>query len=446
MPLTTMTLGAWLPKPGKLFDLKAGEGRALGWAWLYVFSLFLAYYVLRPIRDEMGVAGGVRNLPWLFTGTLIAMLAVNPLFAYSVKRWSRERFVAIAYRFFMMNLVVFTLLLRFLPPDHLVWVGRAFFIWVSVFNLFVVSVFWSFVVDIFDAGQGRRLFGLLSAGATMGGIAGSAITALLVEMLGQAWLLLISAILLELAVFGSRRLALASETLPTAATRSEPDMPVGGGIFAGMTHVVRSPYLMGIAAFILFYSVTSTFLYFEQATIADANFSGRAERTAFFANIDLWVNILTLVCQLFLTGRIIGLIGVPLALCSLPLLSTVGFGFLAAWPTIGLFVAFQVARSVSNYGLARPVRELLFTIVPREDRYKAKNFIDTVVYRAGDQIASWSYAGLAAIGLTITGISIVAVPLSLLWCALSLWLGGRQRAHGKSRGSDADRPVGQEYA
>jgi AAA family ATP:ADP antiporter len=410
----------------RIIEASPAEARALVWAWLYVFALFLAYYVLRPIRDELGVAGGVRNLPWLFTGTLLAMLAVNPLFAYAVRRWPRERFIAIAYRFFMLNLLIFMVLLTLATPEQHVWIGRAFFIWVSVFNLFVVSVFWSFVVDVFDAEQGKRLFGFLAAGATLGGIAGSSLTSGLVERLGQNWLLLASIILLEVAVFASRRLSRVSDAFQRPVQGDDPHKPVGGGIFAGMTHPFRSPYLLGIAFFILFYSVTSTFLYFQQATIAEADFPDRAARTAFFANIDFWVNVFTLAFQIFLTGRLMGWLGVTAMLCALPLFSVAGFAALAASSTVGVFVVVQVTRRVSNFALARPTRELLFTSVPREDRYKAKNFIDTVVYRGGDQVGSWAYAGLMGLGLSMAGIAIVAVPLSAIWLALSFWLGRRQ--------------------
>jgi AAA family ATP:ADP antiporter len=410
----------------RVIDVRPGETRALAWSWLYVFALFLAYYVLRPIRDDLGVAGGVRNLPWLFTGTLLAMLATNPLFAYAVRRWPRERFIAISYRFFMLNLLVFMVLLLTASEAQHVWIGRAFFIWVSVFNLFVVSVFWSFVVDVFDTGQGKRLFGFLAAGATLGGIAGSALTTGLVAHVGQTWLLLASILLLEVAVFAVKRLSRISDSFQQSVQGEDPQRALGGGIFAGMTHTLRSPYLLGIGGFILLYSVTSTFLYFQQATIAEVNFPDRASRTAFFANIDLWVNVITLVLQLFLTGRLTAWLGVAVTLCALPLFSVLGFAALAASPGIGVFVAVQVARRVSNFALARPAREVLFTSVAREDRYKAKNFIDTVVYRGGDQVASWSYAGLLALGLGMTGIAIVAVPLSVAWLLLSFWLGRRQ--------------------
>ena len=411
----------------RLVDIRPEEVRALAWSWLYVFALFLAYYVLRPIRDEMGAAGGVRNLPWLFTGTLLAMLAANPLFAYAVRRWPRETFIAVAYRFFMLNLLVFMLLLMAATPEQHVWIGRAFFIWTSVFNLFVVSVFWSFVVDVFDAEQGKRLFGFLAAGATLGGIAGSALTSGLVAHVGQNWLLLASILLLEVAVFAVRRLSAISDVFSHSVQGEDAHRPLGGGIFAGMTHTLRSPYLLGIAGFILLYSVTSTVLYFQQASIAEAHFTSRAARTAFFANIDFWVNTLTLGCQLFLTWRLTAWLGVAVMLCILPALSAFGFAALVAWPTIGVFVAVQVARRVSNFALARPTREVLFTSVPREDRYKAKNFIDTVVYRGGDQVAAWSYAGLLALGLTMTGIAMATVPLCIAWAGLSFWLGRQQQ-------------------
>ncbi|WP_222836927.1 NTP/NDP exchange transporter [Advenella mimigardefordensis] len=411
----------------KIVQIHPGEGKALAWSWLYVFSLFLAYYILRPIREELGVAGGVNNLPWLFTGTLIAMTVINPLFAWVVKRWPRERFIAIAYRFFMLNLVAFMLLLMNATPEQHVWIGRAFFIWVSVFNLFVISVFWSFMVDVFSGEQAKRVFGFLATGATVGGIAGSALTSGLVERLGQTWLLLISIVLLEVAVFATRRLSGISDAFKRPIERREGHEPVGGGLLAGITHTFRSPYLLGIAIFILCYAVTSTILYFQQATIAEQYFADRAARTAFFADISLWVNCITLGVQLFLTGRIMQWLGVALTLCAMPMMSMLGFAGLATFPGIGLFVVFQVVRNVSNYALTRPAREVLFTAVSREDRYKTKNFIDTVVYRGGDQIAAWSYAGLLAIGLSLTGIAAIAVPLSAIWLILGVWLGRRQQ-------------------
>ncbi|WP_430309369.1 NTP/NDP exchange transporter [Pseudomonas sp. PONIH3] len=406
----------------RLAGIRPDEQAAVAWSLIYIVALFLAYYVLRPIRDELGVAAGVNNLPWLFTGTLVAMLVATPLFGYAVRRFSRKRFIAISYRFFAVNLIAFAILLATGSEEQQVWIGRAFFIWVSVFNLFVVSVFWSFVTDIFDSGQGKRLFGILAAGATVGGLLGSALTSGLVAHIGRVWLIVVSIGMLELAVFASAKLSRTKVVLQETARRDEAEKPVGGGIFAGMVHTFSSPYLLGLAGFILIYSITSTFLYFQQASIAEANFPTREARTAFFASIDLWVNAITLVVQFFVTGRLMAKAGVLLTLCLLPLVSVIGFAGLAAYPLISVFVAAQVARRVANFALARPSREVLFTSVRREDRYKAKNFIDTVIYRGGDQVASWSYGGLMALGLGISQIAVVGVPLSLAWLVLSFWL------------------------
>ena len=426
---------SWL----RLAGIRNEEASAVLWSMLYVIALFLAYYVLRPIRDELGVASGVENLPWLFTGTLVTMLVASPLFALAVRALPRHQFIPLCYRFFAANLALFTLLLHIDKPQWQIWTGRAFFIWVSVFNLFVVSVFWSFIVDIFDNEQGKRLFGHLTAGATVGGILGSAITSGLAEHIDSTWLMVISIVFLEVAVFASRRLSRLTLTFKRPA-RDDPNQPLGGSMFAGMVHTLRSPYLGGLALFILLYSLTSTFLYFQQAGIAQASFSDRAERTAFFANIDLIVNVVTLIFQLFVTARMIGAAGIVATLCVLPLVSLLGFAALAVTPSVAVIVAAQVARRVANFALARPAREILFTSSAREDRYKAKNFIDTVIYRGGDQLASWGYAGLMGLGLTLAQIPLIAVPLSALWLLLSVWLGRTHHAQERQQDAAASSP------
>ncbi|HUG79589.1 MAG TPA: MFS transporter, partial [Burkholderiales bacterium] len=297
----------------------------------------------------------------------------------------------------------------------------------SVFNLFVVSVFWALMVDVFDSEQGKRLFGFLAAGATLGAIAGSTITVTLVRELGPTTLLFASIVLLEVAVLAVRRLSAISGKLaasPEAAQKAE--APLGGGVLAGISHTLRSPYLLNVCVFMLLFTVLSTFLYFQQATIARDYFTERAARTAFFAQVDLAVNVLTLSVQLFLTARLLKKLGVALVLGVLPLVSVIGFAALAMAPVIAVVVAFQVLRRAANFALARPARELLYTVIAREDKYKAKTFIDTVVYRAGDQVGSWSYLLLSTLGLGIAGVSVVAVPLAALWLAVALWLGRRQ--------------------
>jgi AAA family ATP:ADP antiporter len=410
----------------RAIDLRSDEVRGLAWSWLYIFSVFSAYYIIRPIRDEMGVASGVETLPWLFTGTLSGMILLNPPFAALVARLPRVRFISVAYRFFMANLLLFCLLLKVSTPEQNIWVGRIFFIWTSVFNLFVVSVFWALMVDVFDAGQAKRLFGVISAGATLGSILGSSVTAILSRHVGSTYLLLGSAFLLEIAVFSVRRLSRLSEALRLRPSARGEEAPIGGNVLSGFTHAFRSRYLLNISIYMLLYAITSTFLYFEQATIVNRSFADRAARTAFFAQVDLLVNVLTLGVQLFLTDRLLRGLGVALTLTLLPALSVLGFVTLGLTPTVAIIVMFQVLRRTSNFAVARPTREVLFTVIPREDKYKAKSFIDTVIYRSGDQIGAWSYALLSGLGLSPTGIALAAVPLSAAWLLNGFWLGREQ--------------------
>ena len=410
----------------RFLDVRPAETRPLGWSWLYIFSLLSSYYILRPIRDDMGVAGGIENLPWLFTGTLAGMIAVNPPFAALVARLPRARFIAVTYRFFISNLLIFALLLNLASAEQNIWLGRVFFIWTSIFNLFVVSVFWALMVDVFDTEQSKRLFGFIAAGATLGGIVGSSVTAFLAQQVSPTYLLLISAALIELAVFGVRRLSKLSQALRQQPALRRAEAPIGGSVFSGVTHALKSPYLINVSVYILLFTITSTFLYFQQAEIARQSFADRGARTAFFAGVDLWVNVLTLGAQLFLTSRLLRAVGVGWTLAMLPALSILGFGTLASMPTIAVLVAYQVLRRAGNFAFARPTREVLFTVVPREDKYKAKSFIDTVVYRLGDQVGAWSYAGLGVLGFGITGIALVAVPISCVWLVNGWWLGRKQ--------------------
>ncbi len=405
----------------RIVEVKADEVSALLLACLYFFFVLASWFIMRPIREQMGVAGGTRNLPWLYTGTLLATLAVHPPFAALVARLPRRRVITISYRFFLVNILIFFALFR-LMPDHLVWVGRVFFVWTSVFNLFVTSVFWAFMVDVFRTDQGKRLFGFIGVGGTLGGIAGSALTAQFAELIGPTQLLLISALLLELAVQCVRRLN------QTAGAAQPAEPLIGGATLAGIGHVIKSPYLLNICLYMLLFTIGSTVLYFQQAEIAAANFADRATQTAFFAKLDLAVNILTLFTQAFLTGRLIKWLGVGVTLAVLPALSIVGFASLGAVPILAVFVVFQVLRRAGEYSVARPSRELLYTVLNREDKYKAKHFIDTFIYRGGDQVGAWSMAGLGALGLGITGTAVAAVPIAVFWLGISVWLGQKQKA------------------
>jgi AAA family ATP:ADP antiporter len=411
----------------RLIAVRPEEVPALAWAWLYIFAVLSSYYIMRPIREQMGVAGGVNNLQWLFTATLAGLLLLNVPFGYLVKTLPRTRFIPITYRFFAVNILLFAIVLRFADAANSVWIGRAFFVWISIFNLFVVSVFWALVVDVFNAEQGKRLFGFIAAAATIGAICGSSITASLARHVPIELLLIGAALLLEVAVLAVRGLARLSVALH-ARPDEHGEQPIGGNLLAGITRPFKSAYLANISLFILLFAITSTFLYFQQATVVRDNFHDRASQTAFFAQIDLAVNVLTLIVQLFFTGRIVGLLGIGLTLMVLPLLTLFGFTTLALMPAVSTLVVFQVLRRSSNYAVARPTREVLYTVVPREDRYKAKNFIDTVVYRAGDQIGAWSYALVAMFGFGQGALAGIAVALAALWLVNAWWLGRQQDA------------------
>lgn len=404
------------------------EAQVVLWCWLYIFAVMSSYYIMRPIRDQMGVAGGVNNLQWLFTGTLVGILALNIPFAYLVKTLPRSRFIPVAYRFFAVNIILFAVALHVASPEQTVWVGRVFFIWVSVYNLFVVSIFWQMNVDLFSPEQGKRLFGFVAAGATIGAVVGSATTTTLARYVPPTALLLGAAVLLEIAVFAVGRLARLSPSLHHRPRDTVEERPIGGGILAGIFHALRNPYLVNISLFILLFSTTSTFLYFQQAGIVSHSLADRAAQTQFFAAIDLTVNCLTLAIQLFFTGRIVVLLGVALALALLPAMTIVGFGSLAAMPNLTTIAVFQSIRRAGDYAIARPTREILFTVLPREDRYKTKSFIDTFVYRLGDQVGAWSVALLRTLGDNVATIALVAIPVAALWLVNALWLGRREAA------------------
>ncbi|MFC1661018.1 NTP/NDP exchange transporter [Gemmatimonadota bacterium] len=412
----------------RLVEVRPEEIQLLLLSCAYFFFVLTSYYIIRPIRDEMGVAGGVENLAWLFTGTLLGTLMVHPLYTWLVARYPRKRFVPLAYRFFIANLLLFFLLLETVPEGAYVWVGRIFFNWTSVFNLFVVSVFWSFMADIFRSGQGKRLFGFIGVGGTLGAILGSSLTVVLAESIGPVNLLLVSAFFLEMAVRCVKALGrrVTGEGEDSELRKAEEE-PIGGGVLGGLTGVARSPYLLAIVAYMFLFTTTGTSLYFQQARIVEENFADPGARTAFFATIDVLVNVLTLGTQVFLTGRIIKWLGLGVALAILPAVTMAGFLGLGLYPTVAMLVVFQVLRRGWNYGLMRPAMEALYTVIPREDKYKAKNLIDTFIYRSGDQVGAWSHRGMEVLGLGVTGVAFVNVPVAGLWLLTGLGLGLSQQ-------------------
>jgi AAA family ATP:ADP antiporter len=407
--------------------VRPGETGAALWSFAYFFCLLCSYYVLRPVREEMGVAGGVERLPWLFTGTFLAMLVAVPIFGALAARYPRRTLLPLVYAFFIACILGLFALLRSGAAGA--WAPPAFFIWLSVFNLFVVSVFWSFMADVWREDQARRLFGFIAAGGSAGAIAGPAFTAAVAARIGPINLLPIAALVLAAAlvcIARLRRWARAGRS--GAASRPDDERALGGRATAGITLVLRSPYLLAICLFVAFTTALATFVYFQQAQIVRAAFADPAQRTALFALIDLAVNVLTIVTQVFVTGRLLTGTGLSRALAVLPSLSVVGFAALAAAPVLPVLVAYQVLRRAATYGVNGPARETLFTVVMREEKYKAKNVIDTVINRGGDAVTGWAFTGLMALGLGVRGIALVAIPLCAAWIAVAIYLGRREEA------------------
>jgi AAA family ATP:ADP antiporter len=417
----------WLTR---IVAVRPEEVRALLWSFAYFFFLLAAYYVLRPVRDEMGIAGGVKNLPWLFTATFIVMLAVVPVFGAMVARIPRRRFIPLVYHFFVANILIFWLLLTY--KVAMADTAKVFFVWISVFNLFAVSVFWSFMSDLYASEQGKRLFGFIAAGGSAGALLGPAIAVWLAEPIGRANLLLIAALLLEFAVLCAMRLESAADALKTNTPTSNTTVPreaaLGGSWIAGLIMVARSPYLAGIALWVALLSLAGTFLYFQQASIVSALTDDPNKRTAIFAQIDLAVSLLTITVQFLATGKLIRRFGAGPAAAFLPLVFAAGFLMLALTPMLWVVIAFQATQRAANFAISNPAREVLFTVVGREEKYKAKYVIDNVVFRGGDAASGWLFHALRGLGMELNAIALAAVPVALGWFALALALG---RSHEK---------------
>jgi AAA family ATP:ADP antiporter len=397
------------------------ERSAALWSFAYFFTLLAGYYVLRPLRDQMGIAGGVKNLPWLFTATFLSLLVAQPFYGALVARLPRVRFIPIVYHFFVANLVLFWVLLTF--DVEKVIVARAFFVWVSVFNLFAVAVFWSFMADLFTAEQGKRLFGFIGAGGTAGALLGPVVTILLSAPLGPVNLLIAAAAFLEAAVFCVHRV----ERVANAPTNVDPRRQrVGGSALAALPELIRSPFLMGVAIWVSLLSFGATIAYFAQANIVSATIHDAATQTRLFAGIDLAVGLLSLATQVFATGKFLKRFGTGVAAAALPAVYVVGFAALAIAPSLSVVVTLQVTQRWMNFAIANPARQVFFTVVGREEKYKAKNLIDVVIYRGSDALYGWVYDSLQALGLKLGAVALCALPVVAGWLILSTALGRTQ--------------------
>ena len=388
----------------------------LCWSFLYFFCLLCGYYILRPVRDEMAIEGGVQNLPWMMTGTFVTLLLVTPLFGYVSARVPRDRLLLTVYAFFGFHLLAFFLFMaNHVAPQ---WVARIFFIWLSVFNLFVVSVFWSFMADLFTPVQGARLFSVIAAGGSTGAVVGPLVTTALTYVLPIPFLMLVSAGFLGACGLCIRQLERWSKQQPVHRL-THPDEAIGGSMWAGLRLAFSSRYLLGICCYLFLLTTTATFLYLEQTKLIGEQVPSPQGRTRLFAVMDFAVNVMTFLTQFFMTAQMISRFGLASALILLPAASVVGFGMIGLMPWLVVFVLFTIVRRVGEYAIAKPAREVLFTVVTREEKYKAKNFIDTAVSRGGDAVTGWIVNGVKSFGIAATHIAWALIPLACLWA----WLG-----------------------
>jgi len=417
-----------------IFNVRRDEVAAVAAAIVFFFLILTALMLLRPARDALGMERGIESIRWLFIGTAVVTLAVNPVFGWLVARLQRLQFIAVTYAAFALSLTGFWALLAFAPEAVGTVSGQVFYVWFSVFNLFVSMVFWALMADRFDVEQSKRLFGLIAVGGTLGAIFGPWLTKQLAPAIGTPPLLLVTAGLLVLAIAAAWALArtqpadaMQGQDGASAPPPSRDQARIGGGALAGIRAVLTSRYLLGIAGYVVILSVMVTFIYFTRLQMVEAAASTLDERTELLATIDMWTQIAVLVLQLSLTGHLMKRLGVPFALALLPVTMALGFIGLAVFGSFLVLILLEAVVRAVQRAITRPARETLFTVVGREDKYKAKAFIDTFVYRVGDVTGAQVEGGLGRLGMGLAALTSVAVPLALAWAALGIWLGRAQR-------------------
>jgi AAA family ATP:ADP antiporter len=418
-----------------ILGFKKHERLAVAWSFAYFFCVLSSYYILRPVRESMAVGSGPNTIPWLFFGTFATMLIAAPIFGWVASRYPRRQFLPWVYLFFIANILIFWLIFSIAidnQSNH-VWLGRVFFVWLSVFNLFVVSVFWSFMADIYTREQGRRLFGVITAGGSVGALIGGGVTSILVVRIGFQNLFPIAAALLLIAILCITRLRKwveenhPNDVMDTAASKK----PLGGNPFSGVTHVFSSSYFTAIAVSSVIASLLGTALYmFTAQLVADA-IPEANQQTRFFSNINNITNALALLGQLLIVKHVVQRFGIGASMSLLPIASIAGFILLAVEPTLGIVVLLTVLRRALGFSFSKPTTDMLYSVVTPEEKYKTKNFIDTAVYRSGDLVGTWSVKGLFAVGLSIPAISLIVVPFAAVWAAVAIWLGRDYRRRAK---------------
>ncbi len=397
----------------------ADEWPAVIWAFAWFFTLMASYMILRPIRESLGAGLGSQEINRLFVAVFLVMLAAVPIFGKLVSVVRRRVLIHLVFHGFTLNILLFALVALTQDVSNNPWMSRVYFVWVSVFNLFVVSLFWSVLADLFSSEQAKRLFGPIAAGATLGAICGSAFTALLSTRLGVGVLLLVAALILESGLIFASGLQHATRTWPIQQKERKPT----GGIWAGVLILAKSPYLLLICLYLAATSICGATIYLQMADYVGQHIQDSAEKTRYFSVINLWVQSSTLILQLFVVGLIMRRASVAIALVILPIVYLICFLILGVWQSLLVFAVVDVLRRAFVYGISVPAREVLFTVVDREAKYKSKNFIDTVVFRGSDAVSSTLFVQLQKWLPVASAINFVLLPVAALWIAVGWWLG-----------------------
>jgi AAA family ATP:ADP antiporter len=420
---------------GRIFGLQKDEYLAVAWSFAYFFCVLASYYVLRPVRESMAIGSGPNTIPLLFLGTFVTMMIASPIFGWVASRYPRRTFLPWVYLFFISNILIFWAVFTIAIDDQTdhVWLGRIFFVWLSVFNLYVVSVFWSFMADVYTREQGRRLFGFITAGGSIGALAGGVATSTLVVQIGFQNLFPIAAGLLFVAVYCITRLRrwVEQEHVDDIAKTVASNKPIGGNPFSGITHVFSSRYFSGIAASSIIASLLGTALYMFMAQLVSDGIPDSDQQVRFFSNINNITNVLALLGQAFGVRNVVQRFGIGVSMFLLPVVSIAGFILVAIQPTLMIVALVTVVRRGLGFGFTKPTTDMLYSVVSPEDKYKTKNFIDTAVYRSGDLLGSWSITGLTLLGLATSLVSIAMLPFAAIWGGIALWLGRDYRRRAK---------------
>lgn len=423
----------------RVSDVEPDEAPAVVAAFFLFFCVLGGYFAVRPVRETVGTILGPERVADLFVVTWIASIAIVPLYGALCARFSRAAFLPWIYGFVALSLAGVGILLR---GGGSVPAAQFFYVFISVLNLFVVSVFWSFLLELFNPGQTKRLFGVIAAGGTAGALCGPILTDIFVRFVGNAGILFLGASLFVLAIVAQRvLLAIGSRRQWAPDSPRALGRPIGGNPFAGFTLLLRSPYLLGIALFVVLLASVNTFLYFEQLRIVSATFDDPTRRTIVFSRIDYTVQSLTIILQLVLTGRLATKFGVGVLLTAVPLAMVAGFALLAATGTFAVLAGVMITRRVGEYAFVRPGREMLFSRVDTETKYKAKNTIDVPVYRGGDALVAQVDKALSASGIAAGTVALIGMVVAAVWAAMGFVLGRARRDAERTEGLQTATPV-----